>query len=100
MVKKNSKLFRIGEVESLTGFSRRTVHYYLQMGLLHPPKKTGKTMSYYDELHIRKLKQIGKLKQQGLSLFAIRKQMSAPTESDLLGKQPLLPSLERPLFEC
>ncbi len=88
MVKENRKWFRIGEVESLTGFSRRTVHYYLQMDLLHPPKKTGKTMSYYDELHIRKLKQIGKLKQQGLSLFAIRKQMSAPTESDLLGKQP------------
>jgi DNA-binding transcriptional MerR regulator len=75
-------------VESLTGFSRRTVHYYLQMGLLHPPEKTGKTMSYYDELHIRKLKQIGTLKEQGLSLFAIRKQISVQTELNSPELQP------------
>jgi len=87
VLKDNQKWFRIGEVESLTGFSRRTVHYYLQMGLLHPPEKTGKTMSYYDELHIRKLKQIGTLKKQGLSLFAIRKQISVQTESNSPGSQ-------------
>jgi len=44
-------------------------------------------MSYYDELHIRKLKQIGTLKKQGLSLFAIRKQISVQTESNSPGSQ-------------
>jgi AcrR family transcriptional regulator len=88
---KHQKRFRIGEVESLTGFSRSTIHYYLQMGLLHPLEKkqsdsktkgkTGKTMAYYDQQHIRKLKQISKLKQQGLSLFAIQKKVSDQTES-------------------
>ena len=99
MVKKNQKWFRIGEVESLTGFSRRTVHRYLQMSLLPPPKKIGKdlkgyektaktTAYYYDNRHIRKLKQISKLKQQGLSLSDIQKRISARTESDSPGKQP------------
>jgi AcrR family transcriptional regulator len=96
--KENQKWFRIGKVESLTGFSRRTVHRYLQMGLLHPPEKNGKdlkghekaektTAYYYDERHIRKLKQIGKLKRQGLSLSAIQKQISVRIESDFPGKQ-------------
>ncbi len=87
-MKEKQKWFKIGELERLTGISRRTVHYYLQIGLLHPPEKTGKTMAYYDELHIRKLKQIGELKTHGLSLFAIRKQISTPTASDSPAKQP------------
>ena len=98
MVKENRKWFRIGEVESLTGFSRRTLHRYRQMGLLHPPEKTGKDLEghektekttdyYYDEGHIQKLKQIGKLKQQGLSLSAIQKQMAVRTESDFSRNQ-------------
>jgi len=75
-VKEKKKWFKIGELERLTGISRRTVHYYLQIGLLHPPEKTGKTMAYYDELHIQKLETIGELKQQGLPLFAIREKIS------------------------
>ncbi len=42
---------------------------------------------YYDERHIRKLKQINKLKQQGLSLSDIQTQISARTESGSPGKQ-------------
>ncbi|MBT3311250.1 MAG: MerR family transcriptional regulator [Desulfobacterales bacterium] len=75
-MKEKKKWFKIGELERLTGISRRTVHYYLQIGLLHPPEKTGKTMAYYDELHIKKLETIGELKQQGLPLFAIREKIS------------------------
>ena len=88
MAKENQQWFRIGEVESLTGFSQRTVHYYLQIGLLHASRKTGKTMAYYDQKHIKKLKQISKLKQQGLSLFAIRKKLSDPVKSKPMD-QPL-----------
>jgi DNA-binding transcriptional MerR regulator len=87
VAKESQKWFRIREVASLTGFSQRTVHYYLQKGLLHPPKKTGKTMAYYDRQHIRKLKQISKLKQQGLSLFAIQKKISGKSEPDNSGRQ-------------
>ena len=81
-VKENEKWFKIKDVEQLTGIPRRTVHFYLQSGLLHPPKRTGKTMAYYDENHIRKLKDIVKLKQQGLPLIAIRDRISGVVHLD------------------
>jgi AcrR family transcriptional regulator len=34
------------------------------MGLLHPPVKTGKTMSYYDESHVNRLKFIVRMKDE------------------------------------
>ncbi len=64
--------FRIAELEKLSGVSRRTIHFYLQQNLLHPPAKTGQTMAYYDETHLRKLSYIKKSKNQGLPLIAIR----------------------------
>ena len=75
-MEEKKKWFKIGELERLTGISRRTVHYYLQIGLLHPPEKTGKTMAYYDELHIKKLETISELKKEGIPLFAIRERIS------------------------
>ncbi len=80
----NEKWFKIKEVEQLTGISRRTVHFYLQSGLLHPPKRTGKTMAYYDQQHIRKLKDIVELKRQGLPLFAIRERISGFEHDEFL----------------
>ena len=73
----DTKLFRISELERRSGISRRTIHFYFQEGLLHPPLKTGKTMSYYDESHLRKLIYIRKAKQRGQPLFAIRKKLLA-----------------------
>jgi len=64
--------FRIAELEKQSGVKRRTIHFYLQQNLLHPPVKTGKTMSYYDKTHLRKLSFIKKAKKQGLPLIAIR----------------------------
>lgn len=75
---------RISELEKISGFSRRTIHFYLQEGLLHPPMKTGKTMAYYDEGHITKLRFIKKARNQGLPIAAIKKLMtdSAAQASD------------------
>ncbi|MBI9077401.1 MAG: MerR family transcriptional regulator [Desulfatibacillum sp.] len=71
------KWFRISELERLSGVSRRTIHFYLQEGLLHPPMKTGKTMAYYDEAHLERLKIICAAKKQGMPLFAIREKIAA-----------------------
>ncbi len=73
---KARKWFRIAELERLSGTSRRTIHFYLQEGLLHPPVKTGKTMAYYDEAHLQKLTYIRGTKRQGLPLFAIREKIA------------------------
>jgi len=58
--KKN--LMRIGELEKLSGMPRYTIHFYLREGILHPPKKTGQTMAYYDESHLERLQAIKGLK--------------------------------------
>lgn len=76
MPKKEPRIFRIAEIEHLSGVSRRTIHFYLQNGLLHPPLKTGKTMAYYDETHLRKLKFINKSKFKGDSLISIQEQIA------------------------
>jgi len=76
-MKSDPRLFRISELERRSGISRRTIHFYFQEGLLHPPLKTGKTMSYYDEDHLRKLIYIRKAKQRGQPLFAIRNKLQA-----------------------
>lgn len=52
----------IGELERRSGIRRSTIHHYLQYGLLHQPTKTGQTMAYYDESHLRRLELIQKIK--------------------------------------
>lgn len=53
---------KIKELVEKSGVPRTTIHYYLRHGLLHPPRKTGRTMAYYDETHIERLKQVEELK--------------------------------------
>jgi len=52
----------IGELEKRSGVRRSTIHHYLHYGLLHQPTKTGQTMAYYDESHLRRLELIQKIK--------------------------------------
>lgn len=53
---------RIKELVEKSGVPRTTIHYYLREGLLHPPHKTGQTMSVYDDSHLQRLKLINELK--------------------------------------
>ena len=55
-------LMRIKELEERSGVPRTTIHFYLRQGLLHPPKKTGRTMAYYDESHLKRLQDIQNIK--------------------------------------
>lgn len=48
---------------------------------MHQPIKTGQTMSYYDDGHLRKLMLIRELKGKGLPLIAVRQQL-VELESD------------------
>jgi AcrR family transcriptional regulator len=71
----NKKWIRIAALEKESGVPRRTIHFYLQNGLLHAPMKTGKTMSYYDEFHLRKLRLIKDARKEGLPIAAIREHL-------------------------
>lgn len=58
------KRFKINELEKLSGVPRTTIHYYIREGILHPPHKTGRTMAYYDENHLKRLQAIQKVKSE------------------------------------
>jgi len=53
---------RIKALVEKSGVPRTTIHFYLRHGLLPPPHKTGRTMAYYDENHLHRLRVIERLK--------------------------------------
>jgi hypothetical protein len=63
--------YLIEELCRLTGFSRRTVRYYVQEGLVAPPAGRGRG-GYYSDLHAAQLARIRELQEQGFRLDAIR----------------------------
>ncbi|MGA2477443.1 MAG: MerR family transcriptional regulator [Spirochaetia bacterium] len=64
-------MYNIDNLASLSGLSRRTIHYYVQRGLLEPPEGGGRG-SYYTESHLRALKRIAELAAQGVPLIHMK----------------------------
>ncbi len=69
---------RIKELVDKSGVPRTTIHFYLRHGLLHPPVKTGRTMAYYDESHLNRLRKIQSLKKGSrVPIALLREQVAA-----------------------
>lgn len=72
---KKKKYMRIGELEKLANVPRTTIHYYTREGILPPPLKTGRTMAYYDERHLERLREVERMKKEtGLPLSFMQEQ--------------------------
>ena len=65
-----TKQYTIEDLCELTGFSRRTIRYYVQEGLIDPPAGRGRGGFYFDS-HLDKLRKIKTLQDKGLRLSAI-----------------------------
>ena len=66
-----SQTFSLAELCTLTDFSKRTVRYYMQLGLVDRP--IGETRSaHYLDVHLEQLLRIKKLTDAGVSLERIR----------------------------
>jgi DNA-binding transcriptional MerR regulator len=65
-----TKQYTIEDLCELTGFSRRTIRYYVQEGLIGPPAGRGRGGFYFDS-HLEKLLKIKSLQDKGLRLSAI-----------------------------
>ena len=78
------KRYSIQELSELTGFSRRTIRYYIQEGLLEPPAGRGRGGYYYDS-HLNILSKIRQLQNQGLKLGSIAQILKDPL-TETLGK--------------
>ena len=66
----NEKTFSLDDLGALAGFGRRTVRYYIQIGLLPRPEGGGRG-SHYTGRHLEALLQIKKLTDAGISLERI-----------------------------
>ncbi|GAB4339240.1 MAG: hypothetical protein Kow0099_14050 [Candidatus Abyssubacteria bacterium] len=67
-------MLRAGELARRAGVSAATIKHYVNEGLLPRPLKTGKTMAYYDESCVERIRLIKKLQRERfLPLDVIRR---------------------------
>ncbi len=83
---------RIGELAERSGVTVRTIHYYIEQGLLPNPPRRGK-YGEFDESYVDRLRLIRQLKAQRLSLSAIRSRLAEmglcpPEESGASAPRP------------
>jgi DNA-binding transcriptional MerR regulator len=63
--------YTIGELEELASVPRRTIYFYVQQGILPPPRGAG-LAARYEEVHLARLRAIPHLRAQGRRLDEIR----------------------------
>ena len=63
--------YSIGQLAELGSVSRRTVHFYVQQGLIDPPEGRGRG-SYYTDRHLDQLQRVLALQREGLPLRRIQ----------------------------
>lgn len=68
----------IGQLVKETGITKATVHHYVQLGLLPPPRKTNSRMAYYDPACVQRIRLIKDLQERRyLPLREIKDLLSA-----------------------
>lgn len=65
-------VYTVKQLADLAGVSRRTLHYYDEIGLLHPSSVGENGYRYYDEEAVLRLQQILFFRELGFSLDDIR----------------------------
>ncbi len=77
----------LDELCALTQTPKRTVRYYIQMGLLERP--VGETRAArYGESHLRRLLQVKQLSAAGFSLDRIRERLEGSVGPDVYARPP------------
>lgn len=72
--------YKVSELASKAGVTKRTIHYYISKGLLMPPKGSG-INSLYDDSHLNRILLIKQLQAEFLPLNKIRERiLDSPDE--------------------
>jgi AcrR family transcriptional regulator/predicted DNA-binding transcriptional regulator AlpA len=58
------KYMKISDLSKASDTPRSTIWHYIRAGMLPPAIKTGQTMSYYEEKHVKRLQLIKKLREE------------------------------------
>ena len=72
----------ISELERESGVPRRTIYYYVHLGLLPPAQKASATRAIYTPAHADLLARIAALKAEGLTLDSIRERLAGTVEAE------------------
>ena len=93
------KRYSIEELSEQSGYSTRTIRYYIQEGILEPPPGRGRGGFYFDS-HLQRLLDIKSFQEKGLKLAAIQeilKKGEKPEvthEREIWVKYPIKPGIE------
>ncbi|PKN67841.1 MAG: hypothetical protein CVU57_01100 [Deltaproteobacteria bacterium HGW-Deltaproteobacteria-15] len=74
--------YTIDELCEMTGFTRRTIRYYVQEGLIEPPAGRGRGGFYFDS-HLRKLQEIKAYQGKRFRLSDIQQVLKRGVRSEL-----------------
>jgi DNA-binding transcriptional MerR regulator len=84
LAQSTDKKFSIEELQDLTQVPRRTIRYYIELGLVERP--IGETRAaYYTWRHLQQLLAIREMTEAGLTLDAVRRRLAAAERE---GKEP------------
>jgi DNA-binding transcriptional MerR regulator len=76
------RLLRIGEIASETGTTLRTLHYYEELGLLEPARRTKGGFRLYQPAQVEEVRYIQRLRDLGLELAQIKDFLNAKRTDD------------------
>jgi DNA-binding transcriptional MerR regulator len=83
-------VYNVDTLAKKAGVTRRTIHYYVQRGLLPRPHGGGRGF-YYTEAHLQRLKLIQKWREQGVPLENMKEFLSGASSRPI-------PSPAQPTF--
>jgi DNA-binding transcriptional MerR regulator len=82
-----ASMYSIKQLADLAGVSRRTLHYYDEIGILTPPYIAENGYRYYDDDSLFKLQQILFYRELGLELVKIKKILEDPEFDTIIALQ-------------
>ncbi len=91
--------YTIDELAEKTGYSRRTIRYYVQEGILEPPAGRGRG-GFYNDSHLATLRRVRAQQEQGLTLSTMvrfNKSEAEPqsaTTREVWARYEVIPGLE------
>jgi len=69
--RKKIKKYTIAQISEISGFTRRTIRYYVQRNILDPPSGRGRGGFYFDS-HLSNLQKIRALREKKVNLDSIK----------------------------
>jgi AcrR family transcriptional regulator len=93
---KLTNYYKISELSRISSTPIPTIRYYIKEGLLPPAIKTGKTISYYIDDHLSRLKLIKKLQEdEQRPLFSIKEELDQIPSSSTQNNKTVIVSSEK-----